>query len=81
MTERGGAHTVSGVSILVSSNLGPNLTRGKLLPLVELREVREVIVVQDAVGPQMPKVRYVTLGPPRLGKLLRVFLTRQGLDL
>lgn len=65
---------MSGVSILVSTTLGPNLIRGKLLPLVELAEVREVIVVQDASGPQIPKVRYVTLGPPRLGRLLHVFL-------
>jgi L-malate glycosyltransferase len=65
---------VSGVSILYSSDLGANLTRGKLLPLVELPEVREVIVVQDVAGPQMPKVRYVALGPPKLGKLLHGFL-------
>jgi glycosyltransferase involved in cell wall biosynthesis len=62
-----------GLSIVVSNPLGPNLTRGKLLPLVELTEVREVMVVQNAPGPQIPKVRYVTLGPPRLGRLLHVF--------
>ena len=52
---------MSGTSILVSSNLGPNLTRGKLLPLVDLPGVREIVVVQDVPGPLMPKVRYVTL--------------------
>jgi glycosyltransferase involved in cell wall biosynthesis len=60
---------VSGLTILVSSNLGPNLTRGKLLPLVQLPEVRDVIVVQDTAGPPLPHVRYVTLGPPRFGRL------------
>jgi glycosyltransferase involved in cell wall biosynthesis len=63
---------MSGLSILVSNPLGPNLTRGKLLPLVELPELREIRVVQDQSGPQIPKVRYVTLGPPRLGKLVQV---------
>jgi len=65
---------VSGVSILVSSNLNPNLTRGKLLPLVRLPDVREIIVVQDAAGPPMPKVRYVTLGRRRLGRVLHGLL-------
>src|SRR3989442_1539729 len=60
-------------SILVSTNLNENLMRGELLPLVELSEVREITVVQDAVGPQMPKVRYVALGAKRLGKILHVF--------
>ena len=52
---------MNGTSILVSSNLGPNLTRGKLLPLVDLPGLREIVVVQDVAGPVMPKVRYVTL--------------------
>jgi L-malate glycosyltransferase len=52
---------VNGTTILVSSNIGPNLTRGKLLPLVDLPGVREIVVVQDVPGPVMPKVRYVTL--------------------
>lgn len=56
------------VSILVSTKLGPNLIRGKLLPLVELAEVREIAVVLDTAGPQIPKVRYVTLGPPKPGR-------------
>lgn len=61
---------MSGLSILVSNPLGPNLTRGKLLPLSELREVREIVVVQDEIGPRLPKVRYVTLGSPRLAGTL-----------
>jgi glycosyltransferase involved in cell wall biosynthesis len=65
---------MTGISILVSTNLNGNLIRGKLLPLVELSEVREIVVVQDAAGPEIPKVRYVTLGSPRLGKLLHAFL-------
>jgi glycosyltransferase involved in cell wall biosynthesis len=61
------------LSILVSNPLGPNLTRGKLLPLVALPDVRHVVVVQDAVGPALPKVQYVTLGsPPLAGTLPRV---------
>jgi len=63
---------VSDVSIIVSTTLGPNLTRGKLLPLVELPEVREVILVQNDAAPRLPKVRSVPLGPPRLGRLLHV---------
>lgn len=65
---------VSGVSILVSTTLGPNLIRGKLLPVVELPEIREVTLIQDAEGPRLPKVRYVSLGSPRLGRVLHVFL-------
>ena len=61
------------ISILVSTNLNANLLRGELLPLVELTDVREVIVVQDQVGPAMPKVRYVALGAKRLGKVVHVF--------
>lgn len=57
------------ISILVSTNLGPNLIRGKLLPLVELPELREVVVVQDAAGPPIPKVRYVRLGRARWGSV------------
>ena len=67
------SRALDAVSILVSSSLGPNLTRGKLLPLAKLPEVREVIVVQDATGPRIPKVRYVPLGRPRLGKVLHGF--------
>ena len=52
---------MSELSILVSSNLGPNLTRGKLLPIVEVPGVREVVVVQGAPGPLIPHVRYVTV--------------------
>jgi glycosyltransferase involved in cell wall biosynthesis len=65
---------IGGLSILVSTNLGPNLIRGKLLPLVELPEVREVIVVQDTAGPEMPKVRYASVGLPTRGRLLHVLL-------
>jgi glycosyltransferase involved in cell wall biosynthesis len=61
-------------SILISTNLNGNLIRGKLLPLVELPEVREIVVVQDAAGPRMAKVRYVTLGSPRFGSLLHAVL-------
>ncbi len=69
---------MSGTSILVSSNLGPNLTRGKLLPLVDVPGVREIVVVQDVPGPLMPKVRYVTLprfagNVTKLGRCLNVF--------
>jgi glycosyltransferase involved in cell wall biosynthesis len=64
---------MAGISILVSTNLNGNLIRGELLPLVELSEVREITVVQDDTGPEMPKVRYVALGAKRLGKLLHVF--------
>lgn len=64
---------MTGISILISTNLNANLIRGELLPLVELTEVREITVVQDEAGPQMPKVRYVALGAKRLGKLLHVF--------
>jgi L-malate glycosyltransferase len=71
---RAGSQMVRDISILVSTSLGPNLIRGKLLPLVELPEVREVILVQDVAGPKLPKVRYVTLGRPRMGKLLHAFL-------
>jgi glycosyltransferase involved in cell wall biosynthesis len=74
MTQHGDSQVARGVSILVSTNLGPNLIRGKVLPLVELPEVREVIVVQDAAGPPMPKVRYVRLGPPLCGRLAHAFL-------
>jgi L-malate glycosyltransferase len=67
---------VSGTSILVSSSLGPNLTRGKLLPLADLSGLREIVVVQDAPGPTISKVKYVTLGAPaaatRLSRFLRV---------
>ena len=63
---------MSGISILVSNPLGPNLTRGKLLPLVALPDVREVVVVQDAAGPRIPKVRYAALGAPTVGKLRHV---------
>jgi glycosyltransferase involved in cell wall biosynthesis len=62
---------VSGTSILVSTTLGPNLTRGKLLPLVSLPGVREIVVVQNATGPLMPKVRYVTLPRAAETKLSR----------
>ena len=62
--------SVAGLAILLSTTLGPNLTRGKLLPLVALPEVREVVAVQDAAGPRIPKVRYVPLGRPRLGRWL-----------
>jgi len=65
------ATTAGGLSVLVSSSLGPNLTRGKLLPLTELSEVHEIIVVQDAHGPPIAKVRYVTLGPPRFGRVVQ----------
>jgi glycosyltransferase involved in cell wall biosynthesis len=61
-----------GTSILISTQLNGNLIRGKLLPLVELPEVRELILVQNEAAPQMPKVRSVPLGPPRLGRLLHV---------
>lgn len=61
---------MSSLSILVSNPLNPNLTRGKLLPLVELQEVREVVAVQDVAGPPLPKVRYVTLGHPGFGGTL-----------
>lgn len=64
---------MAGLSILVSTNLNGNLIRGELLPLVELPQVREIVVVQDATGPQMPKVRYVALGAKRLGQVLHVF--------
>lgn len=64
---------MAGISILVSTNLNGNLIRGELLPLVELPEVREITVVQDAAGPQMPKVRYVALGAKRFGKVLHLF--------
>jgi glycosyltransferase involved in cell wall biosynthesis len=64
---------MTGISILISTNLNANLIRGELLPLVELTEVRDIIVVQDAAGPQMPKVRYVALGAKKLGRLLHVF--------
>jgi glycosyltransferase involved in cell wall biosynthesis len=74
MVGRRGSLMSSGVSILVSSNLGANLTRGKLLPLVQLPEVREIVVVQDMPGPPIAKVRYVTLGAPRLGKVPQAFL-------
>jgi glycosyltransferase involved in cell wall biosynthesis len=63
---------VSTLSIIVSTNLGPNLTRGKLLPLVSVPEVREVIVVQDDMAPRVPKVRCITLGPARFGRVLHV---------
>src|SRR5258706_21356 len=63
---------MQGVSIVVSNPLGANLTRGKLLPLLERPEVREIIVVQDGMGPSMPRVRYVTLGRPRLTRVLHV---------
>jgi glycosyltransferase involved in cell wall biosynthesis len=63
---------VSTLSIIVSTNLGPNLTRGKLLPLVSVPEVREVIVVQDDMVPRMPKVRCITLGRARFGRVLHV---------
>lgn len=64
---------MTAISILVSTNLNANLLRGELLPLVELPDVRDIVVVQDAEGPQMPKVRYVTLGAKSLGRLLHVF--------
>ena len=63
-----------GMTIVVSTNLGPNLTRGKLLPLAALPEVREIVAVQDVAGPDMPKVRYVALGRPRVGKLAHACL-------
>jgi glycosyltransferase involved in cell wall biosynthesis len=62
------------LSILVSNPLGPNLTRGKLLPLLEQPEVREIIVVQDVAGPPLPGVRYVTIGKPKAGKALHACL-------
>jgi glycosyltransferase involved in cell wall biosynthesis len=62
-----------GISILVSTNLNGNLLRGELLPLVELRDVHDIIVVQDAPGPEMPKVRYVALGAKNMGRLLHLF--------
>jgi L-malate glycosyltransferase len=62
-------HAMRGVSILVSTNLGSNLTGGKLRPLVDVPDVREIVVVQDAAGPPLPKVRYVTLGASPLGRL------------
>src|SRR5947207_3447574 len=67
-----GAHGMSGVSIIVSTTLSSNLVRGKLLPLVELPEVREVVLVQDAPAPPMPKVRSAALGPAKRGRLLHV---------
>jgi L-malate glycosyltransferase len=63
---------LSGVSIIVSTTLTSNLVRGKLLPLVELPEVREVILVQDEPAPRIPKVRSAALGPARRGRLLHV---------
>jgi glycosyltransferase involved in cell wall biosynthesis len=64
---------MAGISILVSTNLNANLLRGELLPLVELTDVRDILVVQDVAGPQMPKVRYVALGAKTYGRLLHVF--------
>jgi glycosyltransferase involved in cell wall biosynthesis len=66
-----------GRSILVSSNLGPNLTRGKLLPIVEVPGVREVVVVQGVPGPVVRHVRYVTFSrfaaaTTRLGRCVHV---------
>jgi L-malate glycosyltransferase len=63
---------LSDVSIIVSTTLTSNLIRGKLLPLVELPEVREIILVQDDPAPRMPKVRSAALGPARRGRLLHV---------
>lgn len=70
---------MSGVSILISNPLGANLTRGKLLPLHGLPDVRTLVVVQDAAGPALSNVQYLTLGPsplantlPRVGRLLHV---------
>jgi glycosyltransferase involved in cell wall biosynthesis len=65
---------MTGISILISTSLNGNLIRGKLLPLVELPEVREIVVVQDSAGPAMAKVRYVTLGSPRLGRVMHALL-------
>ncbi len=49
-----------GMTIVATTNLNPNLTRGKLLPLVSLSEVSEIVLVTDRPGPHLPKVRYVT---------------------
>lgn len=64
---------MTGISIVMSTNLNGNLLRGELLPLVALSEVREVVVVQDTAGPQMPKVHYVVLGAKKLGRILHAF--------
>ncbi len=58
------------LSMLVSTNLNGNLIRGELLPLVEVTEIREIVVVQDEAGPPIPKVRYAPLGSKSLGKVL-----------
>jgi len=64
---------MSGICILVSNPLGPNLTRGKFLPLLEPTEVREIVSVQESAGPRLSKVGYVTLGsPPLAGTLPRI---------
>jgi L-malate glycosyltransferase len=72
MATRACERTMSGVSIIVSTTLSSNLVRGKLLPLVELPEVREIILVQDDPAPRMPKVRSAALGHARRGRLLHV---------
>jgi glycosyltransferase involved in cell wall biosynthesis len=65
---------MAGISLLISTNLNGNLIRGKLLPLVALPEVREIILVQDSAGPAITKVRYVTIGAPKHGRLLHAIL-------
>jgi glycosyltransferase involved in cell wall biosynthesis len=61
---------MASLSMVISTNLNGNLIRGELLPLVEVPEVREIVVVQDEAGPPMPKVRYVALGAKSFGKVL-----------
>ena len=61
---------MANLSMLISTNLNGNLIRGELLPLVEVPEMREIVVVQDEAGPPMPKVRYVALGAKDFGKVL-----------
>jgi L-malate glycosyltransferase len=65
LKERVGVHHQSGgrgMTIVATTNLNSNLTRGKLLPLVSLPEVSEIVLVTDRPGPYLPKVRYVTPG-------------------
>lgn len=62
--------------MLVTGNLNPNLLGAFIGPFLDLEEMRELVLVSDEPGPDLPKL--VTEGPPRA---LRRLLGRAGAKL
>ena len=50
---------VRGVRVLATVTFNPNQLQAHLRPILELPEVEEVVLVADAAGPPMPKLRTV----------------------